>query len=86
MRVPLAAEAPEKGVQRVAGQASEGDGPYVGEDFRDLGFAVVLAQVLDRRGVDPVEVLGVVLGKEDRRRLGGILCRQRLVLLAAGSG
>ena len=40
----------------------------------------MLAQVLDRFRVEPVEVLGIVLSKQDRRGLGRVLCLQRLDL------
>ena len=79
---PTTAEAAENGVHGVAGQAPERDGAYVREDLGSLGIAVVLAQVADRFRIEPVQILRVVLSKQDRRSLGLVPCLKRLDLLA----
>jgi hypothetical protein len=63
-----------KSVHSVAGQAAERDCAHVGEDLGHLGIAVVLAQVHYRFRIELVEILRVVLSKQDRRGLGRVLC------------
>ncbi len=81
-RAAMPADAVEKGVHGVAGQAAERDCAHIGEDLGHLGVAVVRAQVRDRFRIEPVEMLRVVLGKQDRRGLGRALCLKRLDLMA----